>query len=269
MVAGSSSTEAAFLFPNTHLVVVHYPTKCIHVYGTEYGLSTAAVHLNRQILSDDVQGFGGLVVHAAGLAMKGKGIALFGDKGAGKTTLLLASVMNVPHSSYISNDRVVITKKDGILSLGNWPHKWGVTPHTAAMFPQVRDSIRGVFSGKEAQKAYVFPWLLTESAGMTFCGKAPFRLAVCVSLDLNNSRPIIRSLPRQRVISELRKQVILTRNDAEHPEWLWQMRGDSQPAEGELSKMLGTIARDVECVSLTAGSDITDTYTALARLLEL
>jgi hypothetical protein len=73
-------------------------------------------------------------LHAAGLELGGKGIALAGPKGSGKTTLLLHALAS--HAAgLIANDRVVIDTQPGHPRLTGVPSLIRIRPWTAAAFP--------------------------------------------------------------------------------------------------------------------------------------
>ncbi len=64
-------------------------------------------------LTKKLSRFGALLLHAASLEVKGKGVLVSGLTGTGKTTLLL-KLLNLPDAKYLSDDQSIV-KNDNVL----------------------------------------------------------------------------------------------------------------------------------------------------------
>ena len=71
------------------------------------GARTALMRAVRELAMNDSRRAGGLFLHAAALAVDGRGLLIAGEKRAGKTTLLL-HLLRTTGADFVSNDRVLL-----------------------------------------------------------------------------------------------------------------------------------------------------------------
>jgi hypothetical protein len=82
---------------------------------------------------------GGVFLHAASMAVGGRGLLIAGEKGAGKTTLLLHLLREIT-GDYVSNDRVLLAAPDSPIVRG-MPTIVTLRPSTLASFPDLAAAV--------------------------------------------------------------------------------------------------------------------------------
>ncbi|HJQ85780.1 MAG TPA: hypothetical protein VKA21_16955, partial [Candidatus Binatia bacterium] len=75
-----------------------------------------------------------LQLHAAALEVDGRAILIAGAKGAGKTTLL-AYLAGAPRARILGNDRALLARRDGAITVRGVPTIVSVRPETRALLP--------------------------------------------------------------------------------------------------------------------------------------
>ncbi len=83
---------------------------------------------------------GGLLLHGAAFAIRGRGVVLAGPRRAGKSTLLLHA-LQAAGALFISNDRVLARQDQGRVVLRGMPTIVNLRPGTLATFPAVSSRI--------------------------------------------------------------------------------------------------------------------------------
>ncbi len=96
----------------------------------------ALLRIVREIGSAHVAERGGLIVHGAAFGANGGAYVIAGPKNAGKTTLLM-HVLAAGGTSYISNDRVVLTMQPGAMAVHGIPTIVSIRASSLAMLTAV------------------------------------------------------------------------------------------------------------------------------------
>ena len=96
----------------------------------------AFMRVVRELAVNRAQRRGGLVLHAAALAVGDRGIVITGPKGAGKTSLLI-HVLRARCARYVSNDRVVVPAAEGGVSAAGVPTIVALRRGTLDLFPSM------------------------------------------------------------------------------------------------------------------------------------
>lgn len=86
--------------------------------------------LDQLLLMNHLAFRGGLLLHAAGLVLDGAGLAFPGASGAGKSTLTELLATEIPASSFLSDDRVIVRSADGGFDVHGTP--WPGTARVAS-----------------------------------------------------------------------------------------------------------------------------------------
>jgi len=87
-------------------------------------------------LHETVKRFGRFPLHAAGLALGGRGVLVPGTSGAGKSTLTVTLVR--AGFDFLSDDTVFLTRDDDGIVASGFPDEIDVTEGTVAMFTELR-----------------------------------------------------------------------------------------------------------------------------------
>jgi hypothetical protein len=109
----------------------------IAVVGDDPDSRVVAAHpLLTVALHETVKRFGRYPLHAAGLALGGRGVLVPGTSGAGKSTLTVALVR--AGFDFLSDDTVFLTRdEEGVVASG-FPDEIDVTEGTVSMFAELR-----------------------------------------------------------------------------------------------------------------------------------
>ena len=104
------------------------------------GARVAMMRVVRELTMNHVQRIGGLFLHAAALAVRGRGVVIAGQRAAGKTTLLI-HLLRHPGARYVSNDRALVSFHPATVALRGMPTIVTVRPRTLALFPSLRERL--------------------------------------------------------------------------------------------------------------------------------
>ena len=105
------------------------------------GVRTALMRVVRELAINHVRERGGLLLHAAALAVGNRGLIVAGEKNAGKTTLLV-NLLRHGAARYVSNDRTMVSLKASPPSLHGMPTIISVRPGTLTFFPRFGEQLR-------------------------------------------------------------------------------------------------------------------------------
>jgi hypothetical protein len=100
------------------------------------GVRPALMRVVRELAMYHARKRGGLLLHAAALAVGHHGLILAGEKNAGKTTLLV-NLLRHGAARYVSNDRVLVSLAVSPPSVHGMPTIVSVRPGTLAFFPHL------------------------------------------------------------------------------------------------------------------------------------
>lgn len=117
---------------------------------------TALMRVVRELAMHHARTKGGLLLHAAALAVGHRGLILAGEKHAGKTTLLV-NLLRHGAARYVSNDRVLVSVASSPPVLRGMPTIVSVRPGTVAFFPSLGETIRA--------RGFRFRFTLQEALG--------------------------------------------------------------------------------------------------------
>ena len=120
------------------LFEVTYPSRAVTLL-TEPGNADgriALMRILRELGINRAQRRGGLLLHAAAMAVGDRGIVITGPKGAGKTSLLIHA-LRARSARYVSNDRVVVTGAAGRPSATGVPTIVALRRGTLDLFPSL------------------------------------------------------------------------------------------------------------------------------------
>jgi hypothetical protein len=101
---------------------------------------TSLMRVVRELAMNHSLRGGGMFLHAAAMALGGRGLLIAGEKGAGKTTLLLHLLRQID-GDYVSNDRVLLAVPDSPIVRG-MPTIVTLRPNTLASFPDLASAVR-------------------------------------------------------------------------------------------------------------------------------
>ena len=101
---------------------------------------TALMRVVRELAMRHAQHKGGLLLHAAALAVGDRGLILAGAKDAGKTTLLI-NLLRHGTTRYVSNDRVLVSQALSPARLHGMPTIISIRPGTLELFPRLRQQL--------------------------------------------------------------------------------------------------------------------------------
>jgi hypothetical protein len=96
---------------------------------------TSLMRVVRELAMNNSLRCGGMFLHAAAMAVGGRGLLIAGEKGAGKTTLLLHLLRELK-GDYVSNDRVLLAAPDSTAVRG-MPTIVSLRPNTLVSFPDL------------------------------------------------------------------------------------------------------------------------------------
>lgn len=185
------------------------------------------------------------MVHAAGLAVGGKGLLIAGQSGAGKTTLTLSLVR--AEFDFLADDTVFLTAAHGGngLRVLAFPDEIDVTAHTASFFPEIQKLI-----GKSASAACPKqPVCATRVYGVTPC----WECAPAVLLFPQTSESpisVVTPMPKSEALLQLICNVVRT---------------GPRSSQAHLDA-LAALVRSCRCYHLQTGRDF-DTLPKLLRTL--
>lgn len=185
------------------------------------------------------------MVHAAGLAVDGKGLLVAGQSGSGKTTLTLTLVR--AGFGFLADDTVFLraTPAGKELRVLAFPDEIDVTAHTASFFPEIAKAI-GAAPATASQKNSV---CATRVYGVAPCWEcAP---AVIVFPQASGAeRSVVTPLPKSEAFLQLLCNLVRT---------------EPRSSQAHLDA-LAALVRDCRCYRLEAGRDF-DTLPKLLRTL--
>jgi hypothetical protein len=125
------------------LYVVDHGSRAVAILSAPGNRSarTALMRLVRELAMRRRVRAGDLFLHAAALAVEGRGMLIAGAKGAGKTTLLLY-LLRALAADYVSNDRLLLPAPPSA-PLRAMPTIVTLRPPTLAYFPALRATLAG------------------------------------------------------------------------------------------------------------------------------
>ena len=118
---------------------------------------TALMRVVRELAMNRARADGGIFLHAAAIAIGGRGMLIAGEKHAGKTSLLFY-LLRATGADYIANDRVLLPSPAAV-SVRGMPTIVTVRPHTLTFFPGLRADLM--------TRSYYYQRTLAEAAGDT------------------------------------------------------------------------------------------------------
>jgi hypothetical protein len=98
------------------------------------GCRTTLMRVVRELAMDRVVSSGGILVHGAAIGHAGGVLVMCGPKRSGKTTLLM-SLLEIPGTRYVANDRCVVRPRQGGASVRGLPTLVSIRCDTLAHFP--------------------------------------------------------------------------------------------------------------------------------------
>jgi len=108
----------------------------LSIVGSELGDEVLATHpLLTIALVETMKRFGRFPLHAAGLALRGKGVLVPGASGSGKSTTSVTLVR--AGFDFLSDDTVFLTSSPEGVWVAGFPDEVDVTERTVAMFPEL------------------------------------------------------------------------------------------------------------------------------------
>lgn len=185
-------------------------------------------------LSELLKRHGFYMLHAAGLAVDGKGLLVTGQSGSGKTTLTLALVRG--GLGFMADDTVFLSRPvpGGNLRALAFPDEVDVTPHTASFFPEIGQRLgqtKTSTRGKNAVSA-------TNVYAATPCWRcAPAVLVFPKPSGAQASKVSLK--PKSEALLELLCNVLRT---------------EPRASQAHLDA-LATLVRDCRCYRLETGRD--------------
>ena len=183
-------------------------------------------------------------VHAAGVALHGRGIALAGTSGSGKTTLALA--LALAGFDLLGDDMLFLRAESGEPVLLAFPDELDVSETTVSFFPQLRRGSARTRSRALPSASWIPPrWGPPSSQELArrSCSSLKSRRAARAPLSLSRSTS---------ALLELAPNVLLT-----------------EPSSSQRHlDALGALVRAGRCFRLTMGRDFDQVTTIIRQLLE-
>jgi len=146
---GGAADEVLFDATRRLVFEVAYAPRAVTVLAEpgNADVRIALMRVVRELGVNRAQRRGGVLLHAAALAIGHRGIVITGPKGAGKTSLLLHA-LRARSARYVSNDRVVVPAPPGP------PSAWGV-PTIVALRRGTLD-LFPAFAARAARSGYAY-----------------------------------------------------------------------------------------------------------------
>jgi hypothetical protein len=154
--ASGAGTTTAFQEGFHVLYTVDPSARSVAILSPEHNpqARTALMRVVRELAMNRSRADGGVFLHAAALAIAGRGLLIAGEKRAGKTTLLLY-LLRATGADYVSNDRVLLPSPASA-TLRGMPTIVTVRPQTLAFFPGLRSEL--------VTKSYFYRCTMAEAA---------------------------------------------------------------------------------------------------------
>ena len=182
------------------------------------------------------------MVHAAGLAVSGKGLLVAGQSGSGKTTLTLTLVR--AGFGFLADDTVFLRAAPSgeALRVLAFPDEIDVTAQTASFFPEVAREIGQAPATARCKN----PVCATRVYGVTPCWECAPEVLIFPRVS-GRKRSVVKSMSKPEALLELLCNVVRT---------------ETRSSQGHLDA-LAALVRDCRCYRLETGCD----FAALPKLL--
>jgi hypothetical protein len=104
---------------------------------------TTLMRVVRELAMDRVVATGGILVHGSAIRVDGGVVVMCGPKRSGKTTLLM-SLLEIPGTSYVANDRCVLRPTGSGVSVRGLPTLVSIRCDSLDRFPAARRRLAGI-----------------------------------------------------------------------------------------------------------------------------
>jgi len=195
-------------FPDGRLVRKRFTGMCFMFGGCKNLAIGPAVDNNNQVVNFINNRYmewmlkkGMILAHAAGVASNGRGIAMAGMSGKGKSTLCLHLLSR--GLDYISNDRLLLDRLEGVPQMWGVPKLPRINPGTVLNNP----NLTGMVSEEEAEWLRTLPadrlWHMEQKydvylddcfSSSRFLLRAPINLIVMLNWDFNGGKTIFNRI---------------------------------------------------------------------------
>jgi hypothetical protein len=181
----------------------------------------------RGVLVDELEARGWMRLHAAIVALDGKGVALIGPKGSGKTSFLLGALAHV-ECDYVTNDKCLVRAGPD--------RTWEAIalPYAVAAPPPAVDELSAAFSRIADRrtmngKVYVWPQDLAQALDRPIEWRVTLGAVAACEFDL--AAPGIETAwGREELVPPGTREAALSTRDRVTPEWAL---GDTHAAAPE------------------------------------
>ncbi len=225
---------------------------------------------------------GGLVVHAAALAMGDDGFMLAGSKGAGKTSLL-THMLRHREARFVSGDRVQLALTDDGPVIRGLPTLVSLRAETLAMFPELRDQLAArayqhelrlgeapaiaVSAPRSANGGRsLSPAQFCELLGVTRTVKARLAAVLFPRVTLARGKIDLEPLCAERAAARLAGT--LFRRTFSAQAGLFDLDIDDPVSEGSLEEQCRAVASRVPCFECRLGLDAYNDPAGIDSLLD-
>lgn len=226
------------------------------------------VRIIRELLLRELQGEGGLFMHAAAVvSAKGRAALILGEQGAGKSTLMWA-LAGKGSLYYIANDRCIIRRRGSALEVIGWPLSIrlgrGLVESPAALFPSVNlrrgenskvDSIR--FTPRvwaERTKVELTPREFESVTGKNIAAAGELSALLMPRLAVTSQDVRIVKVERETAMAEFRAGVTEPQDRDYLRGWLQTRPQSDQDVQSWIAEVLNASA-NIPAYSVTGSAD--------------
>lgn len=192
---------------------IHMTYMCEHF---SLSASLDLLRLVRGILIGHAQAKGMKKAHMSVVSFKGSGIGFIGGKNSGKTSFMLAFLKQFPQSSFVSNDKV-------LLSLENSPQVFGLPFAVSIGFGALERCKEIPFTEKRRvidEKAYYWPEELAEYLGRAISPSAKLSSLIHVQIDPGATTLRCTEITGYHEKKEVILENVIRFSDKTSPHWL-------------------------------------------------
>jgi len=267
-----------------NLIAFNREARAIDVYpmGTEGAgaeLATSLmidIHLLlREICTRYLLDKGWGMMHGGAVALRGKGIAVLGERRAGKTSLL-TNLMLHKNATYITNDRLLFSKQGETFYLRGWPSSMRMGIGTLFQYEQLRPRIPAKwrkieeFTSEELwsidEKVSLHGNEILETFGVTNVSKSTLDIVFLPRFSSEFARTVIRRASSADLRDLLDPEIFLV-PDLEHPDWLSLSMLPLQESITHTRKLAHELITEIPFYVFESGGDPTEMNQVLTQFL--
>ena len=181
--------------------------------------------IRNQIFIPYMQSQGGVVLHAAAVSNKSRGILIVGGSGSGKTTVFLSALTNGSKYQYLSCERILIFPEKSQLKLFSLPETISILPGTLSQFDETNSIVDDYTKGQLWLRTnrLKFGWRELLSSFSVMPGQQPIFLERIIfpHFSKNIKKLNINHISDQQEIRQMINRNIVCNNDNSNiPNWL-------------------------------------------------